>query len=65
MDNNGTIKKMLGSKPKRKRGFGRPKLRWWDSVEQDIRLLSLSLFPVAPHFGAQDIRETLCFTSVS
>jgi hypothetical protein len=30
---------MFNNRPEGKRGIGRPKLRWGDGVDQDIRLL--------------------------
>jgi hypothetical protein len=39
MDNNQTTKTKLDTTLEGKRGNGRPKLRWENSVDQDIRLL--------------------------
>jgi hypothetical protein len=33
------LRKCFNTRPEGKRGIGRPKLRWGDSVDQDIRLL--------------------------
>jgi hypothetical protein len=34
-----TTKRMFNTRPEGRRGIGRPKLRWGDSVDQDIKLL--------------------------
>jgi hypothetical protein len=39
MDNNRITMRMFNTRPEGKRGTGRPKLRWRDSVEHDIRIL--------------------------
>jgi hypothetical protein len=39
MDNNRITKRMFNTSPEGKRGTGRPKLRWGDSVDHDIRIL--------------------------
>jgi hypothetical protein len=39
MVNNQITKRMFNSRSKGKRGTGRPKLRWGDSVDLDIRIL--------------------------
>jgi hypothetical protein len=39
MNNNQTTKRMFNTRPKGKRRTVRPKLRWGDSVNHDIRLL--------------------------
>ena len=38
VNNNRTIKKIFNTKPDGVRSVGRPKLRWEDGVDQDIRL---------------------------
>jgi hypothetical protein len=40
MDNDRTIK-MFNTKPDGVRGVGRPKLRWEDGVDQDMRILEV------------------------
>jgi hypothetical protein len=39
MDNNRTAKRMFNTRPEGKRGTGKPKLRWEDSVDRDIGIL--------------------------
>jgi hypothetical protein len=39
MDNNRITKRMFNTRPEGKRGTGRPKLRWGDSVDHDVRIL--------------------------
>jgi hypothetical protein len=39
MDSNWVTKRMFNTRPEGKRGTGRPKLRWEDSVDHDIRIL--------------------------
>jgi hypothetical protein len=39
MNNNRTLKKIFNTKPDKVRTVGRPKLRWEDGVDQDIRML--------------------------
>jgi hypothetical protein len=39
MDNNRITMRMFNTRPEGKRGTGRHKLRWRDSVEHDIRIL--------------------------
>jgi hypothetical protein len=39
MDNNRITKRMFNTRPEGKRGCGRPKLRWGDSVDRDFRIL--------------------------
>jgi hypothetical protein len=39
IDNNRITKKMFNTRPEGKRGTRRPKLRWGDSVDNDIRIL--------------------------
>jgi hypothetical protein len=38
MNNDRTIKKIFNTKPDGVRSVGRPKLRWEDGVDQDIRI---------------------------
>jgi hypothetical protein len=40
MDNNRIIKRMFNTTTEGKRGNERPKLRWEDSVDHDIRILA-------------------------
>jgi hypothetical protein len=39
MDNNRITKRMFNTRPEGKGGTGRPKLKWEDSVDHDIRIL--------------------------
>jgi hypothetical protein len=39
MDNNRITKRMFNTRPEGRRGSGRPKLRWGDSVDHGIRIL--------------------------
>jgi hypothetical protein len=39
MDNNRITRRTFNTRPEGKRGTGRPKLRWRDSVDHDIRIL--------------------------
>jgi hypothetical protein len=39
MNNDSTLKKIFNTKPDGARSAGRPKLRWEDSVDQDLRIL--------------------------
>jgi len=41
MNSDRTIKKIFNSKPDRARSFGRPKLRWEDDVDRDMRILGV------------------------
>jgi hypothetical protein len=41
MNNDRTIKKIFNTKPCGVRSVGRPKLRWEDGVDQDIRILGV------------------------
>jgi hypothetical protein len=41
MDNNRTVKKVFNTKPTGIREIGRPKLRWEDDVNQDIKTLGV------------------------
>jgi hypothetical protein len=41
MNNDRTIKKILNTKQDGVRSVGRPKLRWEDFVDQDIRMLGV------------------------
>ena len=41
MNNGRTLKKIFNTKPDRARSAGRPKLRWEDSVDQDMRILGV------------------------
>ena len=41
MSNNRTLKKILNIKPDGVRSVGRPKLRWEDGVDKDIRILGV------------------------
>ena len=41
MNNDRTLKKIFNTKPDGTRSFGRPKLRWEDGVDQDIRILGV------------------------
>ena len=41
MNNDRTIKKIFNTKPDGVRSAGRPKLRWEDGVDQDIRILGV------------------------
>jgi hypothetical protein len=41
MNNNTTLKKIFNTKPDGARNFGRPKLRWEDGVDQDMRILGV------------------------
>ena len=40
-NNDRTLKKIFNTKPHRTRSFGRPKLRWEDGVDQDMRILGV------------------------
>jgi hypothetical protein len=39
--NDRTLKKIMNSKPDGVRSVGRPKLRWEDGVDQDIRIVGI------------------------
>jgi hypothetical protein len=39
MENNRTVKKVFDTRPEGTRKIGRPKLKWEDGVNQDIRVL--------------------------
>ena len=41
MNNDRTIKKIFNAKPDGVRRVGRPKLRWEDGVDQDMRILEV------------------------
>jgi hypothetical protein len=41
MDSDRTLKKIFNTKPDGSRSVGRPKLRWEDSVDQDMRILGV------------------------
>jgi hypothetical protein len=41
MNNDRTIRKIFDTKPDGVRSVGRPKLRWEDGVDQDIRILGV------------------------
>ena len=41
MNNDRTIKKIFNTKPDGARSVGRPKLRWEDGVDQDMRILAV------------------------
>ena len=41
MDNDRTLKKIFSTKPDGARSVGRPKLRWEDDVDHDMRILGL------------------------
>ena len=41
MNNNRTLRKIFNTKPDDARSVGRPKLRWEDGVDQDIRILGV------------------------
>ena len=41
MNNDRTNKKIINTKPDGVRSVGKPKLRWEDCVDQDIRLLGV------------------------
>jgi hypothetical protein len=41
MSNDRTLKKIFNTKPDGVRSVGRPKLRWEDGVDQDIRILGV------------------------
>ena len=41
MNNDRTIKKIFNAKPDGVRRVGRPKLRWEDGVDQDMRILEI------------------------
>jgi hypothetical protein len=40
-NNDGTLKKIFNTKPDGTRSVGRPKLRWEDGVDQDMRILGV------------------------
>jgi hypothetical protein len=42
MNNDRTIKKIFNTKPDGVRSAGRPKLRWEDGVDQNIRILGVT-----------------------
>ena len=41
MNNDRTIKKIFNAKPDGVRRVGRPKLRWEDDIDQDMRILEV------------------------
>ena len=41
MNNDRTVKKIFNTKPDGARSVGRPKLRWEDGVDQDVRILGV------------------------
>ena len=41
MNNDRTLKKIFNTKPDGARSVGRPKLRWKDGVDQDMRILGV------------------------
>ena len=41
MNNDRTLKKIFNTKPDGGRSVGRPKLRWEDGVDQDMRILGV------------------------
>ena len=41
MNNDRTLKKVFNTKPDGARRVGRPKLRWEDGVDQDMRILGV------------------------
>ena len=41
MNNDRTVKKLFNTKPDVARSVGRPKLRWEDGVNQDMRILEV------------------------
>ena len=41
MNNDRTLKKTFNTKPDGARSVGRPKLRWKDDVDQDMRILGV------------------------
>jgi hypothetical protein len=41
MDSDRTLRKIFNTKPDGARSVGRPKLRWEDGVDQDIRILGV------------------------
>ena len=41
MNNNRTLKKIFNTKPDGVRSVGRPKMRWEDGLDQDIRMLGV------------------------
>ena len=47
MNNNRTLKKIFSTKPDGVRRDGRPKLRWEDGVDQDMRILEVKNWKVA------------------
>jgi hypothetical protein len=42
LNNDRTLKRMFNTKPDGVRGVGRPKLRWEDGVDQDMRILGVT-----------------------
>jgi hypothetical protein len=42
MSENRVIKKLYMSKPEGRRSVGRPKMRWLDDVEEDLRMMRVS-----------------------
>ena len=47
MTNDRTLKKIFNTKPDGARRGGRPKLRWEDGVDQDMRILEVKNWKVA------------------
>ena len=44
MNNDRTLKKIFNTKPDGARSAGRPKLRWEDGVDQDMRILGVKIW---------------------
>jgi hypothetical protein len=53
MDGDRMVKKVFVSKPEGRRDIGRPKLRWLDDVEDDIKVLGIRRWRIK----AQDRNE--------
>jgi hypothetical protein len=41
MSEDGVIKKLYMSKPEGRRSVGRPRMRWLDDVEEDLRMMTI------------------------